>query len=152
FTDLFQSQFNLGRPGRVVALLGLAADAVYGTGDHPELAQAHLDDAVRDRGVDDDVAFLHDDAPVRGEPLQSDRHSDAADFADSFFSARWKRAQSPAPGRLHGDPSADAVSRLRRFRRSICLRNGRHDHEAAWRYLDPHDTPLDDGRVDVPQH
>ena len=38
---------------------------------------------------------------------------------------------------------------LRRFRRSLRLCDGGDDHPAARRYLDSHDAPLDDGRVDV---
>ena len=49
-----------------------------------------------------------------------------------------------------GDPSADAVSGLRRLRGAVRVCDGLADHAAAGRRLDPHHTALDAGHLDVP--
>ena len=51
-----------------------------------------------------------------------------------------------------GDPSADAVPRLRRLHGAVRLRDGIADHQAARRRVDSHDSPLDHRHLDVPEY
>ena len=51
-----------------------------------------------------------------------------------------------------GDPSADAVSRLRRLHRAVRFRHGLADHQAAGRRLDPHHPPLGHRYLALPKY
>ena len=51
-----------------------------------------------------------------------------------------------------GDPSADAVSGLRRLHGAVRVRDGLADHAAAGRSVDPHHAPLDARHLAVPEH
>ena len=63
---------------------------------------------------------------------------------------RRQRSQSAAAAPHHGDPSADAVSGLRRLRGAVRVRDRVADHAPARGPLDPHHAPLDDGHLAVP--
>ena len=75
----------------------------------------------------------------------------ALDKVDHFRSRR-HGPQSAAAVLGDGDSSADAVSGLRRFRRSVRVRHGFADFESAGRKLDSHDAPLDHRHLAFPGH
>ena len=62
-------------------------------------------------------------------------------------SRRRQRTEPAAAISRDGDPSADALPRLRRRDRAVRLRAGRADHEVSRREVDPHHPPLDHGGV-----
>ena len=64
-------------------------------------------------------------------------------------SAGRQRTESAAAVSRDGDPSADAVSRLRGRDGAVRVRAGRADHEVSRRKVDPHHAPLDHGGVAV---
>ena len=126
--DVFQGQFDLGRPGRVAVVLGLAAHPLLGARDYSELAQAQRDDAVRRCSIDGDIVLLYLDALVHREPLQSNGVSTGGRFAVAVCAARRTGSESAIARCVYGDPPADALSRLRRLCSALRIRDGRNDH------------------------
>ena len=67
-----------------------------------------------------------------------------------YSHGRRQRPESVAATSVDGHPSSDVVSRLRRVRRAVRLRDGVADHPPARRSLDSHDARLDDGHMALP--
>ena len=148
----------LGWAGRVDPVLGVGSLRVRNSGHAVAVEAPACAAAVRHRRAAGDPALLPGCPAVcrqsvhsgvvacrwqhHGGTLRSCRRGAGSNH-------RWQRPQPIAPELLDGDPSCDALPRLGRHDRALCLRRGRAGHRATGQRLDPHDPALDFGAVDV---